>query len=103
MTRVSLPLRAAAELELRRRRKLAAATLPVSPIPAEMTFRQWCESLAGQGLKVDGHPFTLSNRQALWEIYDQRPLLTRLSPAPSRCWPTATNPRSRSSAGTASP
>jgi len=73
LTRVSLPLRAAAELELRRRRKLAAATLPVSPIPAEMTFRQWCESLAEQGLKVDGHPFTLSNRQALWEIYDQIP------------------------------
>ena len=42
-------------------------------IPQDMTFRQWCDSLAAQGLKVDGHPFSLANRQSLWEIYDQIP------------------------------
>ena len=25
------------------------------------------------GLMVDGHPFRLDNRRALWEIYDQIP------------------------------
>ena len=42
-------------------------------IPPGMGFRAWCNSLAAQGLKVDGHPFNLDNRQALWEIYDQIP------------------------------
>lgn len=40
-------------------------------IPEDMTFRQWCDSL--EGLKVDGHPFSLANRQALWGIYDAIP------------------------------
>lgn len=66
-------IQARAEREKRRRARLQAMTLPVSPIPADMTFRQWCASLAGEGLKVDGHPFTLDNRQSLWEIYDQIP------------------------------
>lgn len=42
-------------------------------IPEDMTFRQWCEVLGQQGLKVDGHPFTLANRRSLWEIYDHIP------------------------------
>lgn len=42
-------------------------------ILADMTFRQWCEKLGADGLKVDGHPFTLANRRALWAIYDEIP------------------------------
>lgn len=37
------------------------------------TFRQWCERLAAEGLKVDGHPFTLHDRPAMAWIYDQIP------------------------------
>lgn len=37
------------------------------------TFRQWCERLAADGLKVDGHPFTLHDRPAMAWIYDQIP------------------------------
>lgn len=33
------------------------------------TFVQWCERLEMDGLKVDGHPFTLSNRPAMRFIY----------------------------------
>lgn len=42
-------------------------------IAPETPFRQWCQALAEQGLKVDGHPFTLENRKALWAIYDLIP------------------------------
>lgn len=42
-------------------------------IPEEMTFRQWCDSLATKGLKVDGKPFSLNNRPALIPIYDAIP------------------------------
>jgi hypothetical protein len=42
-------------------------------IPEDMTFREWCETLGQQGLKVDGHAFTLANRRSLWEIYDHIP------------------------------
>lgn len=37
------------------------------------TFRQWCDRLAVDGLKVDGHPFTLHDRPAMAWIYDQIP------------------------------
>ncbi len=37
------------------------------------TFRQWCEQLAADGLKVDGKPFRLDNRPAMAWIYDQIP------------------------------
>ncbi|ENT9212153.1 phage terminase large subunit family protein [Salmonella enterica] len=37
------------------------------------TFRQWCERLAADGLKVDGHPFKLDDRPAMAWIYDQIP------------------------------
>jgi hypothetical protein len=42
-------------------------------IPVDMTFRQWCESLAAKGLKVDGKPFNLENRPALIPVYDAIP------------------------------
>jgi hypothetical protein len=42
-------------------------------IPPEMTFRQWCDRLADEGLKVDGKPFRLDNRRSLWAIYDAIP------------------------------
>lgn len=42
-------------------------------IGAAETFRQWCERLASDGLKVDGHPFRLSDRPAMAWIYDQYP------------------------------
>lgn len=42
-------------------------------IPENMTFRQWCESLAEKGMKVDGKPFSLDDRPALIPIYDAIP------------------------------
>lgn len=37
------------------------------------TFIQWCERLEEGGLKVDGKPFTLSNRPAMRFIYEMIP------------------------------
>ncbi len=37
------------------------------------TFREWCNRLAADGLKVDGDPFTLDDRQAMHFIYDMIP------------------------------
>lgn len=37
------------------------------------TFREWCERLAADGMKVDGKPFTLDDRPAMAWIYDQVP------------------------------
>lgn len=37
------------------------------------TFREWCERLATDGLKVDGKPFKLDDRPAMAWIYDQVP------------------------------
>lgn len=44
-----------------------------SVIPVDQTFRQWCEQLGREGLKVDGFPFTLDNRPAMQWVYDQIP------------------------------
>lgn len=44
-----------------------------SDIPADMTFRQWCEDLAAKGLKIDGKPFSLDDRPALVPLYDAIP------------------------------
>lgn len=46
---------------------------PEKIIPDAMTFRAWCEKLAGEGLKVDGKPFRLDNRPAMAWLYDQIP------------------------------
>ncbi|UIS74616.1 terminase [Morganella phage Mecenats66] len=37
------------------------------------TFFEWCLRLQKEGLKVDGHPFDLSKRESLHEIYRQIP------------------------------
>lgn len=37
------------------------------------TFRQWCDRLSADGLKVDGRPFQLEDRPAMAWIYDQIP------------------------------
>ncbi|MEN6544477.1 MAG: phage terminase large subunit family protein [Armatimonadia bacterium] len=50
--------------------ELSAAQRVIGP---DETFRQWCERLAADGLKVDGRPFTLENRPAMAWIYDQIP------------------------------
>lgn len=42
-------------------------------IPDDMSFRDWCEKLAGTGLKVDGKPFKLDDRPAMAWVYDQVP------------------------------
>lgn len=42
-------------------------------IGPDETFRQWCERLAAEGLKVDGRAFKLSDRPAMAWIYDQIP------------------------------
>lgn len=42
-------------------------------IKKDETFRQWCERLSKDGLKVDGKPFQLDDRPAMAWIYDQVP------------------------------
>lgn len=42
-------------------------------IPDDMTFRDWCEKLGREGMKVDGKPFKLNDRPAMAWIYDQIP------------------------------
>jgi len=42
-------------------------------IPDDMSFREWCESLARDGLLVDGKPFTLKTRPTLTFLYDLIP------------------------------
>lgn len=42
-------------------------------IGANETFRQWCDRLSDDGLKVDGRPFKLEDRPAMAWIYDQIP------------------------------
>ena len=42
-------------------------------IAAGTTFRQWCEQLGRDGLKVDGKRFRLDDRPAMAWIYDQVP------------------------------
>ena len=37
------------------------------------TFREWCEQLGREGMKVDGKPCTLDDRPAMAWIYDQIP------------------------------
>jgi hypothetical protein len=70
----SFAVRAAAELEMRRRQKMRIEAVGLmSSIPAAMTFRQWCEKLASEGMKVDGKPFRLDNRPALVPVYDAIP------------------------------
>lgn len=64
---------AAAEIEIRRRRKEVIDLPPVIVIPDDMTFTQWCEQLGEDGLKVDGAPFTLKNRPAMRFLYDLIP------------------------------
>ncbi|HRR42102.1 MAG TPA: hypothetical protein P5244_12775, partial [Syntrophales bacterium] len=69
-------LRVLAEMELRRRNRLADPSEdrfdPLNP-PADMGFRAWCQALGDLGLKVDGHAFDLSRRPALHAIYDLIP------------------------------
>ena len=42
-------------------------------IGEDETFIQWCERLESTGLKVDGKPFTLSNRPSMRFVYEQIP------------------------------
>lgn len=73
MRPVPIHVRAAAELELRRRRRAKELICTeVAPGPDE-SFRDWCVRLAAAGLAVDGRPFTLDDRPALHAIYDLIP------------------------------
>lgn len=72
--RIPLAVRAAAELELRRRKRLRIQSDGLfDSITEAMTFRQWCQKLADEGMKVDGKPFRLDNRPALVPLYDAIP------------------------------
>lgn len=67
--------------ELEYRQRFAAEFLEVGlQLSAEQrlikpgeTFLQWCERLEESGLKVDGKPFTLSDRPAMRFIYEMIP------------------------------
>jgi hypothetical protein len=58
-----------AKLEEKTGFKLPSTTV----IPDCMAFRQWCEKLAVDGMKVDGQPFRLDDRPAMCWVYDQIP------------------------------
>lgn len=62
-----------AELARRRSLPIEGSDSAAPLIPESMGFRAWCQSLGDAGLKVDQHPFTLANRQSMWEIFDQIP------------------------------
>lgn len=70
---VSQRLMARAELELRRRREEITGQVGDSAIPDDLTFLDWCRSMADRGLKVDGKPFCLDDRPALIPIYEAIP------------------------------
>jgi len=73
--RASVPaaLRAAAEYEQRRRR-LSRLEVPSDvAVGPTTTFLEWLEALEKAGMKVDGKPFTLSNRKALLPVYAKIP------------------------------
>lgn len=53
--------------------EIAGTGAAKSSIPEEMTFRQWCDDLAGKGMKIDGKPFRLDDRPALIPVYDAIP------------------------------
>jgi hypothetical protein len=44
-----------------------------SSIPQEQSFLQWCETLAADGMRVDGIPFDLSDRPSLKPLYEAIP------------------------------
>ncbi|EEO27668.1 phage terminase large subunit family protein [Oxalobacter paraformigenes] len=73
MARPNISLMAAAEIELRRRRRLKLEMPHNILIPEEQTFTQWCEQLGREGLRVDGIPFSLENRPAMRFLYDLLP------------------------------
>ena len=54
-------------------RQMGLSEYGSAAIPADKTFRDWCNDLSRAGLKVDGFPFTLENRPAMWFIYDLVP------------------------------
>lgn len=58
-----------------RRRDSGEIVVPDRPplIAPGATFRSWCEDLGRAGMMVDGHPFSLANRPAMWEVFDQIP------------------------------
>lgn len=70
---VPVALRAAAELEWRRRQAEILAQISDDTIPEDMTFLAWCHAMAAKGLKVDGKPFRLDDRPALLPIYQAIP------------------------------
>lgn len=72
-TRVSRQIAAAAELEKRKRTRHRLEMPAVKYIPDDMGFRDWCDDLARNGLKVDGKPFKLDDRPAMAWIYEQVP------------------------------
>lgn len=72
MAKLSRRQLAAAELERRRRHRLALDG-PAPLIRAETTFIDWVEELAAAGLRVDGIPFTLDDRPAMRWIYSLLP------------------------------
>jgi hypothetical protein len=54
-------------------RRISAPVGSVAPSGESLDalpFREWCEALGRSGLTIDGHPFRLDNRRALWAIYD---------------------------------
>lgn len=78
--RAPVELQAAAELEMRRRKRAALEEAVANQgyqkpgcIPEGMTFREWCNQLAAGGMEVDGIPFTLDDRPSMHFIYDLVP------------------------------
>lgn len=64
-----VPYRQGLEETIRRLEMRTGFLLNNREIPDDMTFVQWCEKLADEGLKVDGYRFTLDERPSLMPIY----------------------------------
>lgn len=68
-----VPYRRGLDVMIRRLEEKTGFKVKTKAIPDGVTFRDWCEQLGREGLRVDGRPFTLEDRPAMAWVYDQVP------------------------------
>lgn len=68
-----VPYRNGLSAMIRRLEEKTGFKVKANTIPEGVTFRDWCEQLGREGLRVDGRPFTLDDRPAMAWVYDQVP------------------------------
>lgn len=65
--------RATLDTQLDRLEVLTGYRLDVNSIDRNLSFIDWCEALAKDGMKIDGKPFNLDDRPALRPLYEAIP------------------------------